>query len=382
MTAAVVRPPRPIREKTFLDDPSLYPEYEALTSTLPTLHALRRGFHVHRTASLLLILAVCVALSGVPVPVPAADGTVAVAEWLDFAFRSMAIGRLVDQFEGMGTGFAAMGVVASISILVYPLHSLVSPRTTAAATTDNTATTAPSGGGGGRPVGTYVVAVGLPSAAVWAIAVWAQRRAAWGLVPGLWLALFCACVTLKITSFVASVATPNEPASASSSSSTTGAGSSTAVAAADPRSLTFGEYLFFMFLSPSLVCEVRLMKVSARRPSRPLRAASEFFHAVLTFLCAHCVVGTFLAPSLRLLFSALRPDWVEGAAAGWAELEAAGGAGWPSWTAGSAFLAGGDKEESGLGHLVTLGCFLWMLVVVSSSTHFMVFYSFWPLTCL
>lgn len=124
-------------------------------------------------------------------------------------------------------------MVASISILVYPLHSLLSPRTTPA-TTDNTATTTPSGGGGGRPVGTYVAAVGLPSAAVWAFAVWAQRRAAWGLVPGLWLALFCACVTLKITSFVAAAA----------------------AAAAGPRSLTFGEYLYFLFLSPSLVCEV------------------------------------------------------------------------------------------------------------------------------
>lgn len=121
------------------------------------------------------------------------------------------------------------GVVASITILVYPLHSILSPRTTAA-TTDNTATIAPPSGGGGRsPVVTYVVGVGLPSAAVWAFAVWAQRRAAWGLVPGLWFALFCACVTLKITSFVAS---------------------------ATPRSLTFGEYLFFQFLSPSLVCEV------------------------------------------------------------------------------------------------------------------------------
>ncbi|CBJ31665.1 Sterol or diacylglycerol O-acyltransferase [Ectocarpus siliculosus] len=325
------------------------------------------------------------ALSGVPVP--AADGTVAAAEWLDFAFRSMAIDRLVHHFEGMGTGFAAMGVVASISILVYPLHSLLSPRTTPA-TTDNTATAAPSSDGGGRPVGTYVAAVGLPSAAVWAFAVWAQRRAAWGLVPGLWLALFCACVTLKITSFVAAsaVATPPQtpPSPAGSSSDASSAEAAAAAAAAGPRSLTFGEYLFFLFLSPSLVCEVRLMKVSARRRSRPLRAASEFFHAVLTFLCAHCVVGSILAPSLRLFFSAVSPGWVEGAAAGWAELEAAGGAGWPSWTAGSALLAGGDKEDSGtrLGQLVALGCFLWMLFVVSSALHFMVFYAFWHCICL
>lgn len=92
------------------------------------------------------------------------------------------------------------------------------------------------------------------------------------------------------------------------------------------------------------------MKVSARRKSRYGRAASEFFHAGLAFLCGHCLVGSLLAPSLRLFVSGLRPGWVgEGAAADWTALETAGGAGWPSWTAGSALLAGGGDADKGKG---------------------------------
>ena len=99
------------------------------------------------------------------------------------------------------------------------------------------------------------------------------------------------------------------------------------------------------------------MKASARLESRPVRAASEFFHAALTFLCAHCVVGSLLAPALRLFVSGLCPEWVEGAAAGWAELEAAGGAGWPSWGAGSALLAGGEAADRGERGSVPLAVF-------------------------
>lgn len=126
--------------------------------------------------------------------------------------------------------------MASVTVLVYPLHAL--------ATRMMTTTTA------GRPFGTYVVAVGLPSAAVWAFAVWAQTRCVWALGPGLWFGLFCACVTLKITSFVAAAS------AAARAAATAQEGSFAPAAAAPPISLTFGEYLFFVFLSPSLVCEV------------------------------------------------------------------------------------------------------------------------------
>eukprot|EP00903_Cladosiphon_okamuranus_P020112 g18469.t1 len=288
------------------------------------------------------------AVSGVRVP--PVDGSAECKDWLDYAFYAMGIDRLLDHFAGILSGFAAMGVVASIAVLVHPLHALT--------------TRLSSGTAAGRPFATYVVAVGLPSAAVWGFAVWAQTRCPWALVPGLWFGLFCACVTLKITAYVVAAAARDEAKEAA------------------PLSLTFGEYMFFVFLSPSLVCEMHLMKVSARRKSRYGRAASEFFHAGLAFLCAHCMVGSLLAPSLRLFVSGLRPAWVEGAADGWAALEAAGGAGWPSWSTGSAFLAGGEHADKGLGPLVTVGCCLWLLFPVCSTLHFLVFYAFWHCVCL
>lgn len=145
-----------------------------------------------------------------------------------------------------------------ISIVVYPLHSLATRMSTGTAATSSTA------GGGGHSFGVYVVTVGVPSAAVWIFAVWAQTRCAWALVPGLWFALYCACVTLKITAFVAS-ASSSAAASAArmasgASASPPDGGGGTGAADVAPLSLTFGEYLFFLFLSPSLVCEVREIK--------------------------------------------------------------------------------------------------------------------------
>eukprot|EP00752_Nemacystus_decipiens_P001643 g1598.t1 len=313
------------------------------------------------------------AVSGVRVP--PVDGSGTTKEWLDYAFCAMGLDRLVGHFEGILSGFAAMGVVASIAVMVYPLHALTTRMTTTTAAGD-----------AGRPFGTYVVAVGLPSAAVWGFAVWAKTRCPWALGPGLWFGLFCACVTLKITAFVATASAAARAAAArGGAAAPAGVGAEAEVnggGGGAPLSLTFGEYLFFLFLSPSLVCEMHLMKVSVRRRSRYGRAASEFFHAGLTFLCAHCVVGSLLAPSLRLFVSGLMPEWVEGAGTGWAALEAAGGAGWPSWTAGSALLAGGEDADKGLGALVTVGCFLWMLLPVCSAVHFLVFYAFWHCVCL
>ncbi|CAM9425855.1 unnamed protein product [Scytosiphon promiscuus] len=378
------RAPRLIRESTFLDDPSLYPEYEDLVAKLPAWHRLRKGFHDNRTAVLLLLLAICMAISGVPVP--PLDGTASAQEWLDFAFHSMAIDRLVYHFEGIATGFAAIIGVAFITVLAYPLHAVV---TRAVTPTNGKSMPAPTPSapttrgriGGARSFLVYAVAAGLPSVAIWAFAVWAERQCSWALAPGLWLGLFCACVTLKITAFVAS--------SLAAAPAGSGGGAASGDVDSAEHLLTFREYLFYVFLSPSLICEIHLMKTSARRQSRPFRAASEFFHALLGFLCGHCVVGSMLAPSLRLFFSGLlncqHGCWLleEGAGASWAELEAAGGAaGWPSWAAGSSLLAGGAEAHKGLGPLVTVACFLWMLVVVSSAVHFLVFYAFWHCVCL
>lgn len=278
-----------------------------------------------------------------------------------------------------------------LSIVVYPLHVVMTPKKTAAAAS-------------GQLFARRLVTLGLPAAAVWSFAVWVKSRYVWGLASALWFALFCACVTLKITSFTGTETcargkkeaclpvTPvlnGKPVAAAAAA--TAAASAALVNPASIGSvsrregfsahpLTFREYLFFLFLTPSLVCEVRLMKESVRRRSRPLRAASEFFHATLTFLAAHCMVGALLAPAMRVFITGLRPQWVEGASAGWAELDsgAGGGGGWPSWEVGSELLS----EEGGKGPWVTLLSCLWMLSTVSSCVHFLVFYAFWHCVCL
>lgn len=60
----------------------------------------------NRTAVMLLLLAVLMAISGVPVP--PLDGTASMQEWTSFAYHAMAIDRLVYHFEGIATGFAAV----------------------------------------------------------------------------------------------------------------------------------------------------------------------------------------------------------------------------------------------------------------------------------
>lgn len=118
------------------------------------------------------------------------------------------------------------------------------------------------------------------------------------------------------------------------------------------------------------------MKASARRPSRPLRAASEFFHAVLAFLAVHCVAGSIVAPAMRMLVVGLSPQWFDRAVSEWAELDTAGGGGWPSWATMSELLEGDS------GPLATLVCFLLLLMPLSSGTYFLVFYAFWHCVCL
>lgn len=275
-----------------------------------------------------------------------------------------------------------------LSIAVYPLHVFMTPKKAAAASDHLSAR--------------RLVTLGLPAAAVWSFAVWVKSHFVWGLASALWFALFCACMTLKITSFTGTVACAPEEVLAvtptlngkPTAAATTAAAATDTTAVIDPAStgslsrreefsahaLTLREYVFFLFQTPSLVCEVRLMKESARRWSRPLHAASEFFHATLAFLAAHCMVGALLAPAMRVFITGLRPQWVEGASAGWAELDGGvgGGGGWPSWEVGSALLS----EEGGKGPWVTLVSCLWMLTTVSSCVHFLVFYAFWHCVCL
>ena len=73
------------------------------SSALPlalSLHSLAP----RRTAVLALLVAVCMALSGVPRP-PRGAGA---ADWIAFCASAVAVDRLKDHFEGFATSLAAM----------------------------------------------------------------------------------------------------------------------------------------------------------------------------------------------------------------------------------------------------------------------------------
>ena len=245
-----------------------------------------------------------------------------------------------------------------MSILAYPLRVVLNGDKARAAV---------------APPGSLLVAriasFGIPSATVWSITAWAVSRFAWGLASGVWVGLLAACTTLKITSFATTASsTPGKRAS--------GGTADTKCQVEETFPLTFREYIFFLFLSPSLVCDVRLRQASARRPSRPLRAASEFFHAALTFLEVHCAAGSVIAPAMRMLIVSIRPRWYEHAVPEWAELDAAGGGGWPSRALTNELLEGGK------GPWVISVCFLSLLMPLSSGAYFLLFYAFWHCVCL
>ncbi|CAM9534927.1 unnamed protein product [Ascophyllum nodosum] len=348
------RTPKPIRDSTFLDDPSAYPEFLELTSKLPALHTFRLGFHKNRTTSLLPIIAISMALSGVSRPPLSA----APAAWLDYLKSALYTDRLADHFEGFPSALAVMATIAFVSILAYPLRVVLNGD-------DARVAVAPPG----SSLVACIASFGIPSATVWSITAWVVSRFAWGLASGLWVGLFATCTTLKITSFATTASsTPGKRAS--------GGAADTKSQVEEKFPLTFREYIFFLFVSPSLVCDVRLMQASARRPSRPLRAASEFFHAVLTYLAAHCAAGSVIAPAMRMLVVGISPRWFEHAVSEWAELDAAGGGGWPSWALTNELLEGNK------GPWMTTVCFLLLLMPLTSGACFLMFYAFWHCVCL
>ena len=248
--------------------------------------------------------------------------------------------------------------IAFVSILAYPLRVVLNGD-------DARVAVAPPG----SSLVACIASFGIPSATVWSITAWAVSRFAWGLASGLWVGLFATCTTLKITSFATTASsTPGKRAS--------GGAADTKSQVEEKFPLTFREYIFFLFVSPSLVCDVRLMQASARRPSRPLRAASEFFHAVLTYLAAHCAAGSVIAPAMRMLVVGISPRWFEHAVSEWAELDAAGGGGWPSWALTNELLEGNK------GPWMTTVCFLLLLMPLTSGACFLMFYAFWHCVCL
>lgn len=233
--------------------------------------------------------------------------------------------------------------------------------------------------------------VGLLVVAIWGIALWAKSRYSWGMASGLWVGLYCACNTLKVTSFA--VATRRAVCQASQALATPSDGAragdlrdSCELPEQDPpieQTLTFDEFIFFL-LVPALACETHLMKKSARRRSRPLRAASEFFHAVLAYLALHTIAGSLFAPAMRIFAGgALPSSWAD--AVLWAELEEAGHGGWPSWIAASAVLRPDVTSDGCSGYAafwMTVSSFACMVVVYSTVVNFLAFYAFWHCTCL
>ena len=248
--------------------------------------------------------------------------------------------------------------IAFVSILAYPLRVVLNGNEARAAVAP------PS-----LLLVACVASFGIPSATVWSITAWAVNRFAWGLASGLWVGLFAACTTLKITSFATT-------SSSMAEKSASGDAADTKCQVEKTCPLTFREYIFFLFQSPSLVCDVRLMQASVRRPSRPLRAASEFSHAALTFLAVHCAAGSVIAPAMRMLLVSIRPRWFEHTVSEWEELDAAGGGGWPSWALTNELLEGRK------GPWMFSVCFLSLLMPLSSGAYFLVFYAFWHCVCL
>lgn len=147
--------------------------------------------------------------------------------------------------------------------------------------------------------------------------------------------------------------------------------------------LTFEEFVFFLLLAPSLVCQPRYLKPSARRPRSVSRAASEFFHAGLTYLTVHVTCSTFFAPALRVLAAAFHSSWA--AADGWVALKAEGSGGWLHDTSPAAAAAdySGEALAGSQERIVTVATAAFAgMVVLSPMMHFFMFYAFWHCVCL
>lgn len=295
-----------------------------------------------------------------------------------------------------------------------------------------------------------ILAAAAPSTAVWVFAVHAAGLFRWGIASGLCVGLHCAALTLKSISFAQQACPAWSPASPADAGAS-GAAPPTAVAAehggsctaattahgrADggPRTrsqaaaadtgaegstpasheqgqrrgedssaspsrgplsppaplLTFGEFVFFLLLAPSLVCEPRLLASSARLPRRVAAAASEFFHAGLVYLAVHVTCSAFFAPILRVLAAALHSGWAD--EEGWAELRRADGSGWWLHGGGDCFAAedavracgeaGPALEWSGRQALTVAVAGSLGMLVLTPLIHFLMFYAFFHSVCL
>ena len=250
---------------------------------------------------------------------------------------------------------------------------------------EDTVRMAPSPSTSTRNAPATIAPAAVTAAIVWAIAVWAAGRFSWGLASGLIVALQSAGLAVKLVSFAM---VDGCDGSVAPTLRKGGKGF-----ADDGRPLTFGEFVFFLLMTPSLVCHPSLLRECARRPRNVTLAASEFLHAALAFLSVHTTCSTFYAPANRVLAVAMHSTWSDGDswidANAWEALRREGSGDWLhdlALTAGETWLGEETSDSVVCGRtfffaaVVAAACF--GMFVFSPMQHFLMFYGFWHCVCL
>lgn len=168
----------------------------------------------------------------------------------------------------------------------------------------------------------------------------------------------------------------------------------------DGESVTFSEFLYFLLAVPSLVCKLPLLKANRQSAPNVSSAASELFHAVLTYVTIHACAVSIYAPLMRVLSA--RID-----ASSWTAFDEAvealrhgegGGGGWVTslvWPIAGEEGAGGCEGYAGvflgsewrsslfLGRLAVLCLsFFAGIMLLAPFMHFTLFYAFFHCLCM
>lgn len=167
---------------------------------------------------------------------------------------------------------------------------------------------------------------------------------------------------------------------------------------ASAEALTFWEFVYFLLVAPSLVCDHRCLKSSALLPPNVLAAASQFLHAALTFLAVHAYSVSLFAPSLRLVSAASASvSWAAfDEAAGALRCDGSSGGGWVTALVWPQLSDGGTAAacEDGLAYLEPEGVVMIRRIALlataagcgmlawSPMMHFLMFYGFFHCLCV